>query len=383
MHKIFIDSTEFKAEPARLSKTFGQLTELTICDFVEIHLSRINVDEIESAIADQIKKHELSMLEAITKASSFGLSEPHYSSVESHLKLNADWFKRIADDAINEFKLWLKKTKALVHEISHGDGENVMKSYFSGMPPFRHPKERNDIPDAFIWETIKRLSAESGDIYFISADKVFREKVKNHFQNIKTYSNLKELFEQPEIIKIVDEWESFTKQAFTEGLIEMIESELKLQEKDLQEELTRQIQDHLIGNQIIGRRGASNGEITEVRFIERPEIELDYVQITEFPKLYFTFDIEVEVTISLALPLWEIDQSRNDSDQYQFDRIIPNDDNSTDTHFIAENYKFTRVYGEALIELPTLNSGSGKEDVIDAVEECEIRISKIKMEMLS
>ena len=71
MLKIFIDSTEFKSEPSRLSKSFGQLTELSALDFLQIHLSKINLEEIESWIDESISKHQHSSIDALSKTKYF------------------------------------------------------------------------------------------------------------------------------------------------------------------------------------------------------------------------------------------------------------------------------------------------------------------------
>lgn len=383
MYKIFIDSTEFKAHPSRLSKAFGQLKQLSIFNYVEIHLSRINVDEVESAILETIKSQQSATSDAVSKASSFISSSERADSIENHLKLNSEWFSQVSQEAINKFRLWLKETKTIIHEIHPEDGKSVMNSYFIGGPPFKQIKAREDIPDAFIWESIKRISSTSDTIFFVTSDKKFQEKIKHHFKKIKSHSSLKDLFEQNEIQLLVDDWEKFTKQAFNEGLIEMIKSELKIQKKDFEIELIKLIEENLYGNQLNLHRAELNGFVTDVRFPERPELELDYVQIINHPNLYLTFDTEVELTISLSIQSWEGSRLKNASDIANYDRVFLNDDSVTDTHFIAEEYKFYRVYGEIFIELPTLSSGSGKHDVIEAVDECDLNLTKITIEKLN
>lgn len=380
MLKIFIDSTEFKSEPSRLSKSFGQTTELSILDFLQIHLSKINVDEIESWIDETISKNKHSSLDALNKTKYFKLSEEQFESNKKLMSETTQWYDSAKEDAKTEFKSWLKKTKSVIHHIEPEDGSTVMGSYFSGTPPFKQIKYRDDIPDAFIWETLKRFNLQEGQLYFVSADNNFRSKVNTNFGNLKCFDTLKILFEQPEMLELVKSWESFTRKAFTDALIEMIEAELKIQKKYLESDFIRKVEDNLIGNKYSLQGGRYIGEISEVRFVERPEIIVDYVQVAESTKLYLTFDSEVEFTIYVLVPIKDKGNATNLNDLDFFDNIISYGENTTDTHFSAEEYKMARIYGELFIELPKLNSGSGKEDVIQAIEDCEIKISNLKIE---
>lgn len=383
MLKIFIDSTEFKSEPSRLSKSFGQLTELSLIDFLQIHLSKINIDEIESWIDETISKNYHNSIDSLNKTKIFKLSESQFKANKKLLLETTLWYDKAQEDAKAEFKAWLKKTKSVIHLIDTADGNAVMASYFSGTPPFKQMKHREDIPDAFIWENLKRFSLDDGDLYFVSADNNFRNKVNTSFENIKCFESLKKLFEQSEMLKLVKDWESFTRQAFTDALIEMIEAELKIQKKYLENDFIKKIEDYLVGSKFSLQGGRFVGEISEIRFPERPEILVDYVQVAESTNLYLTFDSEVEFTIYVLIPIKDKGVATNLSELDFFDNIVSPSENSTDTHFSAEEYRMARIHGDLYIELPTLNSGSGKEDVIQAIEDCEITISSLKVEGLN
>lgn len=378
MKKIFIDSTEFKAEPCRLSKVFSQLTQLAIGGFVEIHLSKINVDEIESWIDETIKKQESTLLEAITKASNFELSEEHFKTVALTKSINSEWLKKTGEEAKQRFRAWIKQTKTTIHNIDPTDGENVMASYFSGSHPFSSIKNRSDIPDAFIWQCLSRLDIALDDFIFVSGDAHLRGKVSENLKNSRVFPSLKDLFKESEIHQLIEKWEKSSKRAYTEALIEMIESEVEIQHEYICNELSREIETNLIGNQFREFKRELMGAITDVRFIDPPEFNIDYIQATETPLVFMKFESEVEVTISLAIALWDMSQK----DYSSIDNILLNDETTSDSHALGEQYVFSRVHGEFLIELPTLDQSSGREEVIDAIEDSEIRISSIKIERL-
>lgn len=79
-----------------------------------------------------------------------------------------------------------------------------MEAYFSGLPPFSKPKSREDIPDSFIYESLKTISDDSGKIYFVCADNNLRKSCDN-IQNIKGLKSFSELFDLPEFKTIINE----------------------------------------------------------------------------------------------------------------------------------------------------------------------------------
>jgi len=53
-------------------------------------------------------------------------------------------------------------------QLDHG--QRVTNDYFSGAPPFTNAKQRSDIPDSFIWQTIVDLTENGAKVYIIVAD---------------------------------------------------------------------------------------------------------------------------------------------------------------------------------------------------------------------
>lgn len=50
------------------------------------------------------------------------------------------------------------------------DGETTMRAYLAGEPPFKEVKAREDIPDGYIFQALKRLAAGKGQLEFVCAD---------------------------------------------------------------------------------------------------------------------------------------------------------------------------------------------------------------------
>jgi hypothetical protein len=73
----------------------------------------------------------------------------------------------------------------------------LRKDYFSGAPPFTSPKQRTDIPDSFIWQTISDLTQEHEMICVVSNDGALY-KAAAEKTGIKAYRQLDDFIESDE-----------------------------------------------------------------------------------------------------------------------------------------------------------------------------------------
>ena len=79
-----------------------------------------------------------------------------------------------------------------IHPIDSVIGRAVMESYFTGGPPFKGIKNRNDIPDSFIWQAILDIKRSVGELTVLVADtrlnKAFEDEGGMHvYQSIDLF----------------------------------------------------------------------------------------------------------------------------------------------------------------------------------------------------
>lgn len=65
---------------------------------------------------------------------------------------------------------WISASKVDIPEIKPAHAVAVFGSYFSGGAPFEQAKSRDDLPDAFIYESTKDLVTEVGELFVVSRD---------------------------------------------------------------------------------------------------------------------------------------------------------------------------------------------------------------------
>jgi hypothetical protein len=93
-------------------------------------------------------------------------------------------------------------SSARIVQIDFEQCKSAISSYFEGSAPYSTRKNRNDIPDAFIFHAIKDLALHEESIFFISGDKRLSKIVKNELK-IKCFETVSAFLEVDEIDKII------------------------------------------------------------------------------------------------------------------------------------------------------------------------------------
>ncbi|MEI8607921.1 PIN domain-containing protein [Enterovibrio sp. Hal110] len=97
---------------------------------------------------------------------------------------------------------WIKDNKILVPLISETSIDELFTSYFSGTGAFRIKKQREDIPDAVIYDCITRL-AKSEKLIVVAKDNVLTNSVRS-IDGVEVRSDLKDILNIPEVKTVLD-----------------------------------------------------------------------------------------------------------------------------------------------------------------------------------
>lgn len=127
------------------------------------------------------------------------------------IKLNA-LVTSAAEEIEGGFKGWLLSSKAKLLEFKASDMVTVLDDYFAGSGVFRRPKHRDDIPDAIVGVTMRRLLEERDCVHVAIKDGAF----KKHLQSETKYrivDGLGEFFELEEIKAVLVKLDSDEKNA--------------------------------------------------------------------------------------------------------------------------------------------------------------------------
>lgn len=112
------------------------------------------------------------------------------------------------DDSVEGvFNKWVEKLRVNIVPIDSSHSKSVFADYFLGKGAFNKPKNREDIPDAFILESIKEILGGLDSLYVIVKDGNFRKAI-HLIDKTKTCAELQDLFELKEFKEELKELDS-------------------------------------------------------------------------------------------------------------------------------------------------------------------------------
>lgn len=189
--RVVLDTNIFRSDIFRRSQEFKTLGKLCMAGKIEIVLPEIVRREFETQL-------QADGDEALTKFNK-AASELLERAVPADIKAATDDLVKnlgarkyeVAQAPIASFGDWTK-----VHGIKHlplsGDhAVAAMDAYFTAGKPFKAAKERKDLPDAMIYQSLLQLVAE-GPLVLVCHDGRLKEACSS-VDGVTVYQNLKEL----------------------------------------------------------------------------------------------------------------------------------------------------------------------------------------------
>jgi hypothetical protein len=85
--------------------------------------------------------------------------------------------ERIYADTKNKYEAWISSAQAEILPLTARQANAAWEAYFAGAPPFRQPKSRTDLPDAFAFQALFELAEKIGPVHFIVEDTPFRDSL--------------------------------------------------------------------------------------------------------------------------------------------------------------------------------------------------------------
>ncbi len=204
--EIIIDSTEFKKDRGLNKEDITLIKILGKEGYLNLHIPWFVYKECTSSSVSDLIVEFSSMIKKLNSTSRKGLDNQGVQEAKE-IANRIDELKG-KTEIYNEV-LWnnfIRTTKAKLYQFDPNDSVKVFDAYFKGERPFKSLKHRNDIPDAFIYETIIKVKNKKGRVYVVSGDKNLREKCEEVL-GVEVYENLKELFGKDEFIKIKKKYE--------------------------------------------------------------------------------------------------------------------------------------------------------------------------------
>jgi hypothetical protein len=199
-----------------------------------------------------------------------------------------------------EFAEWLNSVKAIEHKITVEDAQGAFDGSFNGEPPFKSIKNRQDIPDAFIWRAISNLAKQHDTLHFVVADNMLRSAADD-CENIITYAKLDEFIQNPKCQDALEEISAnengSANRARLLGRMPKIEKGLAEDFQSLMESAldSKEVQDHRIPDDNNEGMVTGVGEVSDVTF------NFDDPEYYGEDDIGIPFDALVECTLNYAV----------------------------------------------------------------------------------
>jgi len=196
---IVIDTSILRKDRGFHKSDILLLKKLSKLELVNIHIPWIVYSESKSQNYIDLNLGIDKALKELSTLKRIGIIDDKIIKISKELsKIKSD-----SENISNKhWETFIKDAKITIHQIQERHGKRVMDSYFSGTDPFSNKKNRKDIPDAFIYESITSLVEKYVSIYFICDDKNLRDSV-SRIKNCKVFESYELFFDSKEY-KIIE-----------------------------------------------------------------------------------------------------------------------------------------------------------------------------------
>lgn len=270
MFEVLIDTNGYRKDPNQSGLPFKVLMRLCQLKAARVHLPYIVKREFESqqiAIHQKELHASLSAIAALLKKSLSPEAKDKLGKIKEQIE---SVMPKVLEDAASNISKWSGEAKSVQYPLDLKQAENAMEAYFHGHPPLKEPKVRNDIPDAFLYQSVVAIARATKTLFVISEDAGFGDALAE-IKNVTVLKSLSELTESADVqtlLKKHDEAEAVGK------IVENLENKGS-------ESIASAIQG-LIGEKIMWEKIHSstipddNKEATISGFGEAENIDIDY-----------------------------------------------------------------------------------------------------------
>lgn len=223
---IFLDTSVLPRNPANPRQEYEHLIELVEARLVKVHLSDIARREWRTQMQD---KFVAEVREAGRQAASLTrhrLSKElvHSDRIEQLAGVRDEMIEDAGNVAGHCCDQLLERLKVTVHPVAPEDCAAVLDGYFAGTPPYSDVKARNDFPDAFILQALKRLAVLiARPVQALAADERLG-KAFSEISGVTRFPGMKELLASPavqtanESLELAKEWTRERENDVVDGL---------------------------------------------------------------------------------------------------------------------------------------------------------------------
>jgi len=268
MIHIVADTTVYRNDPKREKAAFKALARLAQGKHVTLHIPEIVRREFLSQEEQFLHENAKAIEDALHNLTKRPMDPKGIEHLKKVAGASADIAKKLGPSASKEFDAWAKSILAKDHPIAPAHGAQVMDAYFSGAPPFKQKKNRNDIPDSFVWQVIQDLAKAHKPLYVVSGDAGIRAPLQGN-KNFEVFASLEDLIASPAIQALLQK--HYASANFS-ALLALLPSQIGFLEKEIEGPLVDELAGKMVSD---GEEDDSEPTITGVDSPEDLEVDPD------------------------------------------------------------------------------------------------------------
>ncbi|MCF2861208.1 PIN domain-containing protein [Pseudoalteromonas sp. Cnat2-41] len=338
MINLVIDTNIYRKNPKLDNSDFSVVKKLSDAHYLKVQVPYIVQREFQTQQREQCKKDLDKSLSGINAL----LRRPLTSDKLDELKAIKQAVETAYDDTLeaaeNYFNDWLNSIGGNVVALCEEQALNAMEAYFKGESPLTNLKNREDIPDSFIVQSINKISSQSQKVVVIAED----AKVKNSFsenEKVDCYAQLSEYIKTP---PVQDKLKDIDLISDLPAIFRAIH-DFEENEGDLKSGISWEIGDYIIGSVIIdGTIPDDNNEATISSFGEVDSIELDLDNLLYYGSGSVGVPFELEIDVCAYYYIFKAD--------YYGMEFPPSVSDHNDHYFEAEDEFRVTVQGIATVK---------------------------------
>lgn len=290
---IALDTSVFRSESIFSGVSFRLLRKLLQNGDAILYLSSVVVREFETAKGGELREKLRLAIKALRDVPPSSLL-PEKQIGLLNLKTQLKNFVDSANTDFEEvFAAWQNESNCKLVPIAPDHAERVLNNYFAGHPPFKQIKNREDLPDGFVYEAIRDCAAQLGNLLFACHDNTLRSALAV-VQGVTVFSSLKELLESPPIKQLLAN-------VFIEDRFDAIRGYLLENEAELGQQLAELLSQELIDHDVHIRDDDSvdhRGWITHLDEFIAPSFSISEAQYLGENLIDLPFAVQIRATTS-------------------------------------------------------------------------------------
>ncbi|TDW52529.1 hypothetical protein EV144_1011220 [Flavobacterium sp. 270] len=295
--KILIDSTEYKKDRNFNKKDLSLIKDLGDRKLIINHIPWFVFKECTSSSISESTQKVQEAMSALNSLPRLGLGRNEISDSETVINQLSILENKIAISVSNQWSNFIKTSNSILHKFDKDDSEPVFEDYFLGNKPFSSLKNRNDIPDAFIYQTIKKISKKE-KLYIVTNDIKFKESIENSIPNTTVYLNFKNLYEDKIFKKVL---ETYDKLIDNEKKLDFINRYLNKFKTEIEEEVAEFIND-INYLEFYDDKLKSDDNSAIIHYMTDPKLEINFTEIKIIGEEAFVpISIECNADIEYAM----------------------------------------------------------------------------------